>query len=156
MIEACGKLREAGVPNPMFWGWNITGNWFLQALMWSQDEATVEGSDFRLDEPAGLVALETMKELFRGCEMQNLEWKAALASFSAGDIGMMYWSTSAVGAVERAMGDFTLMTNEYPGLKDSGPMGLPAGGNSAMLGFRFRRSCTTGGGVEVAEVHYLW
>jgi multiple sugar transport system substrate-binding protein len=133
VIDACSKLRDAGVPNPMFWGWNITGNWFLQALMWSQDEATVEGSDFRLDEPAGLKALETMKDLFRGCDMQNFEWKTALASFSAGDIGMMYWSTSAVGAVERAMGDFTLVTHEYPGLDDSGPMGLPAGGNSAMM-----------------------
>jgi multiple sugar transport system substrate-binding protein len=65
--------------------------------------------------------------------MQNLEWKGALASFSAGEIGMMYWSTSAVGAVERAMGEFTLVTNEYPGIEASGPKGLPAGGNSAML-----------------------
>ncbi len=133
VIEACGKLREAGVDNPMFWGWNITGNWFLQALMWSQDKPTVMGTDFTLDEPEGLTALNTMNDLFRGCEMQNLEWKAALASFSAGEIGMMYWSTSAVGAVERAMGDFTLVTNEYPGLTENGPMGLPAGGNSAML-----------------------
>ena len=29
---------------------------------------------------------------------------------------MMFWSTSAVGAVERNMGDFTLVTNEFPGL----------------------------------------
>ena len=133
VIEACDRLREAGVQNPMFWGWNITGNWFLQALMWSQDKPTVMGTDFTLDEPEGLTALNTMKDLFRGCEMQNLEWKAALASFSAGEIGMMYWSTSAVGAVERAMGDFTLVTHEYPGLTEQGPMGLPAGGNSAML-----------------------
>ena len=133
VIEACGKLKEAGVENPMFWGWNITGNWFLQALMWSQDKATVEGTDFTLDSAEGLTALETMKDIFRGCEMQNLEWKAALASFSAGEIGMMYWSTSAVGAVERAMGDFTLVTHEYPGITAEGPMGLPAGGNSALL-----------------------
>ena len=133
VVQACVKLREAGVDNPMFWGWNITGNWFLQALMWSQDKATVVDADFQIDTDEGLTALTTMKDIFRGCEMQNLEWKAALASFSAGDIGMMYWSTSAVGAVERAMGDFTLVTNEFPGLSASGPMGLPAGGNSAML-----------------------
>lgn len=133
VVEACGKLREAGVDNPMFWGWNITGNWFLQALMWSQDKPTVDGTDFQLDTPEGLTALTTMKDIFQGCEMQNLEWKAALASFSAGDLGMMYWSTSAVGAVERAMGDFTLVTNEYPGISENGPMGLPAGGNSALL-----------------------
>jgi len=133
VIAACGKLREAGVKNPMFWGWNITGNWFLQSLMWSQDKPTVNGVDFTLDEAEGLTALNTMKSLFRGCDMQNIEWKAALASFSAGEIGMMYWSTSAVGAVERSMGDFTLVTHEYPGIVAGGPLGLPAGGNSAML-----------------------
>ncbi len=133
VIGTCQKLTEAGVDNPMFWGWNITGNWFLQALMWSQDTPTVIGNDFNLDSPEGLKALETMKALFDGCDMQNIEWKAALSSFSAGEIGMMFWSTSAVGAVERSMGDFTLVTHEFPGIAASGPMGLPAGGNAAML-----------------------
>ncbi|MEM1427922.1 MAG: extracellular solute-binding protein [Pseudomonadota bacterium] len=133
VVQACVALRDAGVDNPMFWGWNITGNWFLQALMWSQDKPTVVGTDFQLDTPEGLSSLETMQGIFSGCEMQNLEWKAALASFSAGDLGMMYWSTSAVGAVERAMGEFTLVTHEFPGMTASGPMGLPAGGNAALL-----------------------
>ncbi|MBD8876602.1 extracellular solute-binding protein [Roseibium polysiphoniae] len=133
VVATCGKLREAGVKNPMFWGWNITGNWFLQALMWSQDKPTMEGNEFQLASDEGLTALNTMKSIFRGCEMQNIEWKAALASFSAGEIGMMFWSTSALGAVERSKGDFELKTNEFPGLEATGPKGLPAGGNSAML-----------------------
>jgi len=45
---------------------------------------------------------------------------------------MMFWSTSAVGAVERAQGDFELKTGLFPGI-DGAPKGLPAGGNSAML-----------------------
>ena len=61
VVEVCGKLREAGVKNPMFWGWNITGNWFLQALMWSQDKATMEGNEIQIASPEGLKALETMK-----------------------------------------------------------------------------------------------
>ncbi|MGR3434621.1 MAG: ABC transporter substrate-binding protein [Shimia sp.] len=133
VIAACETLRANGVDNPVFWGWNITGNWFLQAMMWSQGKATVEGTDFQLDTPEGLTALQTMDAIFDGCEMQNYEWKDALSAFAAGDIGMMFWSTSAVGAVERSMGDFTLMTAEFPGLTAEGPMGLPAGGNSAML-----------------------
>lgn len=133
VVGLCKTMRANGVKNPMFWGWNVTGNWFLQALMWSQDKATVEGTDFQLDTPQGKIALETMHTLFRECEMQNLEWKGALASFSAGEIGMMFWSTSALGAVERAQGDFTLKTNEFPGLEATGPKGLPAGGNAAML-----------------------
>lgn len=133
VVETCGKLRDAGVKNPVFWGWNITGNWFLQSLMWTQDKPTMIGNDIQIDTPEGLTALKTMHKIFRGCDMKNIEWKAALASFSAGEIAMMYWSTSALGAVERAKGDFVMKTNEFPGIDASGPKGLPAGGNAAML-----------------------
>ena len=132
-IDACKKLRAAGIKNPIFWGWNITGNWFLQALLWSQDTPIVKDGKINLGGPAGLKALEQMKAIFDGCKMKNLQWKAALKSFSASEIAMMFWSTSALGAVERAMGDnFELKTNEFPGLS-GGPKGLPAGGNSAMM-----------------------
>ena len=133
VIGACKKLRAAGIKNPIFWGWNITGNWFLQALLWSQDTPIVKDGKINLGGPAGLKALEQMKAIFDGCKMKNLQWKAALKSFSAGEIAMMYWSTSALGAVERSMGNnFELKTNEFPGF-DKGPLGLPAGGNSAMM-----------------------
>ncbi|WP_193187006.1 ABC transporter substrate-binding protein [Nisaea sediminum] len=132
VVELCQTMRANGVKNPVFWGWNITGNWFVQALMWDQGEPIVKGNKVNFDGEAGLTALETMKKIFRGCEMQNLSWKDALASFSAGEIGMMFWSTSALGAVERAKGDFELKTNEFPGINGK-PQGLPAGGNAALL-----------------------
>lgn len=132
VINACRTMQAKGVKNPVFWGWNITGNWFLQALMWTQEKPTVEGTKVSLDSPEALNSLNTMKSIFRGCEMQNLEWKSALSSFSAGEIGMMFWSTSALGAVERAKGDFELKTGPFPGISGT-PKGLPAGGNSAML-----------------------
>ncbi|WP_299891478.1 ABC transporter substrate-binding protein [uncultured Ruegeria sp.] len=132
VIAACQTMKANGIDNPIFWGWNITGNWFVQALLWSQDKAIVEDGRVTLDSSEALVALEQMQEIFTECQMQNLEWKAALASFSAGDIGMMFWSTSALGAVERSQGEFELVTGPFPGL-DGTPMGLPAGGNAAML-----------------------
>ncbi len=132
VIVACETMNANGVDNPIFWGWNITGNWFMQALMWSQDKAIVENGNVTLDSPEALTALEQMQEIFTKCEMQNLEWKAALSSFSAGEIGMMFWSTSALGAVERSQGDFVLKTGPFPGLGET-PKGLPAGGNAAML-----------------------
>jgi len=132
VIDTCKKLRAGGIKNPVFWGWNITGNWFLQALLWSQETPIVKDGKINLGGPAGLKALETMRDIFQGCKMKNLNWKAALKSFSAGEIAMLYWSTSALGSVERGKGDFELKTNEFPGLK-GGPMGLPAGGNAAML-----------------------
>ncbi|MEC3863406.1 ABC transporter substrate-binding protein [Mesobacterium sp. TK19101] len=132
VIAACKTMKANGIDNPIFWGWNITGNWFMQALLWSQDKAIVENGNVTMDSPEALVALEQMQEIFTECEMQNLEWKAALASFSAGEIGMMFWSTSALGAVERSQGDFELVTGPFPGLNGA-PKGLPAGGNAAML-----------------------
>ena len=132
VIAACKTMKANGIDNPIFWGWNITGNWFMQALLWSQDKAIVEHGNVTMDSPEALVALEQMQEIFTECEMQNLEGKAALASFSAGEIGMMFWSTSALGAVERSQGDFELVTGPFPGLEGA-PMGLPAGGNAAML-----------------------
>ncbi len=133
VVDMCGKLRDAGVKTPMFWGWNITGNWFLQALMWSQNKPTVAGNDFQIDTPEGLTALNTMKKLFRGCDMPNYDVKTAINSFASGDVAMFYWSTSAVGTVERTKADFNFATHEFPGLDASGPKGLPAGGNAAMF-----------------------
>jgi len=55
-----------------------------------------------------------------------------MSSYSAGEVAMLFWSTSAIGSFERNKGDFEMKTNEFPGL-DGAPMGLPAGGNAAML-----------------------
>jgi len=132
VIGSCKALKKSGVKNPIFWGWNITGNWFMQAMLWSQDTPIIKDGDINIDNPAGLKAVSTMKQIFQECGMKNLSWKEALASFSAGEIGMMYWSTSALGAVERAKGDFEIKTHEFPGF-DGAPKGLPAGGNAAMM-----------------------
>jgi len=132
VVEACQKLRASGVKNPVFWGWNITGNWFMQSLLWTQNTPIIKDGDFNFNNPQGLTALNTMKDIFRGCEMKNLSWKDALASFSAGEIAMMYWSTSALGSVERAKGNFEMKTSEFPGINGK-PKGLPAGGNAALL-----------------------
>ena len=148
VIATCKTMKANGIDNPIFWGWNITGNWFVQALLWSQDKAIVEDGRVTMDSPEALVALEQMQEIFTECEMQNLQWKAALSSFSAGDVGMMFWSTSALGAVERSQGDFELVTGPFPGL-DGAPMGLPAGGNAAML-------TSTSDDPAVREAAWTW
>lgn len=148
VIATCQALRDAGVNNPVFWGWNITGNWFLQALMWSQNAPTMKSGAFNVSGKEGLTSLETMHSIFRGCDMQNLEWKEALSSFSAGQIAMMFWSTSALGAVERSQGDFTLKTGPFPGIGGK-PQGLPAGGNSAML-------VSTSDDPKELEAAWLW
>lgn len=163
VIESCDKLRESGFENPLFWGWNITGNWFFQALLWSQNTPIIKDGKVNFDGPAGLAALETMKKLFRDCNMQNLAIGDAAKPFNAGKVAMFFWSTSAVGSVERGKGDFELKTSEFPGMGEP-PKGLPAGGNSAMFvsqsedpevidaAWKFLKFCTSGAGAAtVAE-----
>lgn len=163
VVANCGKLRESGFKNPLFWGWNITGNWFFQALMWSQGEAIIKDGKVNFGGAAGLKALETMKKLFRGCKMLNLPVGDAGKPFNAGEVAMHFWSTSAVGAIERAKGDFVLQTGEFPGMGEA-PKGLPAGGNAAMFisnskdpkriaaAWAFLKFCTSGAGAAaVAE-----
>jgi multiple sugar transport system substrate-binding protein len=163
VVANCGKLRAVGYKNPLFWGWNITGNWFFQALLWSQGVPIFKDGKFNFGGPEGLAALETMKKLFRGCKMLNLPTGDAGKPFAAGKVAMHFWSTSAVGAIERTKGDFELRTSEYPGM-GTPPKGLPAGGNSAMLvstskdpkkieaAWKFLKFCTSGtGAAAVAE-----
>ena len=163
VIANCDKLRKSGFKNPLFWGWNITGNWFFQALLWSQGTPIIKDGKVNFDGPEGLAALETMKKLFRGCKMQNLAVGDAGKPFNAGKVAMHFWSTSAVGAIERSKGDFVLKTGLFPGM-GSAPKGLPAGGNSAMMvstskdpkeveaAWKFLKFCTSGAGAAtVAE-----
>ena len=132
VIETCDKLMEVGYKTPMWWGWSVTGNWFFQALMWSQGEPILKDGKVNFDGDAGLAALEQMKKLFRECDMPNLSAGDAGVPFNSGEVAMYFWSTSAVGAIERAKGDFELKTGKYPGMGQQ-PMGLPAGGNSVMM-----------------------
>jgi multiple sugar transport system substrate-binding protein len=148
VIGAFETMQANGIDNPKIRGRNITGNWFVQALMWSQDKAIVENGHVTLDSPEALAALEQMQEIFTKCDMQNLEWKSALSSFSAGEIGMMFWSTSALGAVERSQGDFELVTGPFPGMGET-PKGLPAGGNAALL-------TSTSDDPRVQEAAWAW
>lgn len=160
VVENCGKLRAAGYKNPLFWGWNITGNWFFQALLWSQGTPIMKDGKVNFGGPEGLKALETMKKLFRGCKMLNLSPGDAGKPFAAGQVAMHFWSTSAVGAIERSKGDFELQTGEFPGM-GAAPKGLPAGGNSAMLvstskdpkqleaAWKFLKFATSGSGAAI-------
>ena len=132
VIDNCHKLMKVGYKTPMWWGWSVTGNWFFQALMWSQGEPILKDGKVNFGGEAGLAALEQMKLLFRECDMPNLSAGDAGVPFNSGEVAMYFWSTSAVGSIERAKGDFELKTGKYPGMGQT-PMGLPAGGNSVMM-----------------------
>lgn len=132
VVQTCQTLKASGSDNPIYWDWAITGNWFFQALMWTQDVAPVEGNHINMDTPEALKTLETIKKIVDGCEMKNLSSDEANSAFAAGDLPMMFTSTSNVGRMLTIKDDFDFVTGAYPGI-DGQPAGLPAGGNAAVM-----------------------
>ena len=132
VVELCGMIQQNTDHDAMFWGWNITGNWFFQALNWAQGNPVIQSGEVNFNNEAGLNALLTMQRLFDACEMPNYSRSEATTAFAAGQYGMLFWSTSSVGSLTRSIEDkFELVTAPWPSVGDGG--GLPAGGNAAML-----------------------
>ena len=132
VVETCQTLIDSGVENPIYWDWAITGNWFFQALMWTQGRAPVEDGRINMDSPEALKTLETVKHIVDGCNMRNLTGDEAVSAFAAGELPLMYTSTSNVGRMMTIKADFDFETGAYPGI-DGTPDGLPAGGNAAVM-----------------------
>ncbi len=132
VIELCGMIKANTDHDAMFWGWNITGNWFFQALNWAQDNPVIVDGEVNFNNEAGLNALMTMQRLFDECDMRNFSRSEATTAFAAGQYGMLFWSTSSVGSLTRSIQDgFEMATGPWPSVAEGG--GLPAGGNAAML-----------------------
>lgn len=133
VISACRAVNAKGDHDALFWHWDISGNWLLQAAMWSQGVPMIQDGKLNMDNPEGLRALETAKAIFHDCAMKSVSGGDASKQFAAGDLGMFFSSTAYVGFVDRSKtGDWDFVTGPYPGI-DTAPKALPAGGNSAML-----------------------
>ncbi len=113
VIAACNKLEAAG-KGTLYFGWNITGNWFHQALMHTQNVPMVKDGAVNMGGDAGLATLQQMHDIMSGCNMPNY----SIADGNA------------------AKADFVLKTAPFPGMagvNNGTPARLPAGGNAAML-----------------------
>lgn len=133
VVETCRAINAKGDHDAIFWHWDISGNWLLQAAMWSQGVPMIKDGKLNMDNPEGVTALETAQAIFHDCAMKPVSGGDASKQFAAGDLGMFFSSTAYVGFVDRSkLGDWDFATAPYPGI-DGTPKALPAGGNSAML-----------------------
>jgi multiple sugar transport system substrate-binding protein len=164
VIELCGMInKNVKDVDTMFWGWNVTGNWFWQALNWSKQNPMLNASETKVNfgNEKGKWAMNTFAKLVKECNMPNQEWKEAMGNFSAGKVGMFFWSTSAAQKItDDSAGKFELKTDIYPGVDSDG--GLPAGGNAGLIlskdkkkaeaAWKFLKFATSGrGAAYVAE-----
>ena len=136
VIELAKKIDALGEDtHGMFFGWNITGNWFWQALNFSQGGTMLDAKEEKVafDGEIGKWSMATFARFTTETNMPNLGTKDVSQVFAAGKIGMFFWSTSILARMTEWVGDkFELKTGPYPSVKvDVG--GLPAGGNGAVM-----------------------
>ncbi|MEZ5728422.1 MAG: extracellular solute-binding protein [Burkholderiaceae bacterium] len=118
VVDVCKAIKTSGQKvDTMFWGWNITGNWFWQALNWSRNNTMLTPDEKKVNfgNDDGKWAMRTFAKLVKECDMPNNEWKEAMANFSAGKVGMFFWSTSALQKItDDAAESYPLLTGLYP------------------------------------------
>ncbi len=115
--------------------WMITGNWMFQALVFMNGGAmlTTDETAVAFGEQPGVDAMATLGQVVTEANMPVLSRSDARAKFGAGQIGLYFSSTSAIGTVKKLVGDkFDFRTAAFPtGTSDAGR--LPSGGNVAMI-----------------------
>ena len=118
----------------LFFGWNITGNWFWQALNFSHGGSmlTPDEKKVAFGGKVGQWSMKTFARFKTEANMPNLGTKDCAQVFAAGKVGMFFWSTSILTRMtEWVGGKFELKTGPYPDVKPGGS--LPAGGNGAVM-----------------------
>jgi len=136
-VIALAKAINAIGPDThgMFFGWNITGNWFWQALNFSQGGRMLDTAERKVafGDDIGKWSMKTFARFTNEAKMPNLGVKDAAQVFASGKVGMFFWSTSILARMNDWVGDkFVLKTGAYPSVKP-GVGGLPAGGNAAVM-----------------------
>jgi multiple sugar transport system substrate-binding protein len=161
VIELAQRIDALGDDtHGMFFGWNITGNWFWQAMNFSHGGSMLTGDEKKVafDGDTGRWAMHTFARFKNEANMPNLGLKDCAQVFAAGKIGMFFWSTSILARMTEWVGDkFELKTGPYPDVMAQG--GLPAGGNGAVMltkdpekqeaAWKFIKFATSGRGAAV-------
>lgn len=136
VIELSNRINGLGDDiHGMFFGWNITGNWFWQALNFSQGGTmlTADEKKVAFGGDIGKWSMKTFSRFTTEAKMPNLGVKDCSQVFASGKVGMFFWSTSILARMnEWVGGKFDLKTDLFPDVKQ-GVGRLPAGGNGAVM-----------------------
>lgn len=131
-VNALNDKKKRG----MYYFWPMTGNWFWEALVFSQGGTMLNEDESKIafDGDIGLWSMNMLKRFTTEAKMPFVsKGNVARSDFIAGNLGAFYSSTSDIDAIGNAVGDkFEMKTEIFPSVKE-GVGRLPAGGNGAVL-----------------------
>lgn len=134
LAQKVNGLNEKNITG-MGFGWDITGNWFWQALNFSQGGKmlTSDEKNVAFDGKEGKWSINTLQRFVKEAKMPYRKINAARTDFISGKVAAFYTSTSDINAITDAIGSkFEMRTAIFPNV-DNNIGKLPAGGNGAVM-----------------------
>ena len=125
--------KVGGPVSGMYFDWEQTGNWLVQALITSHGGRVLQDDRCSLgfDTPSGLQAL-TVLESFGKAGMRNFGAVAGRQAYVGGNVGILVTSSGFAAGFERQVGQrFGFKTLTFP--VGSGDARLPGGGSMGMV-----------------------
>jgi multiple sugar transport system substrate-binding protein len=134
-IVALGKRLDDPAKGVIgfYYQWDITANWMFQSLVFANGGRMMDEKETKItfDQPAGLMALETL-EAFSKAGMPNLPSGQARTAFIAGKLAIFADSSANLGKATTEIGEkFKFQTFPFPIASAEGR--LPAGGNLVVM-----------------------
>lgn len=110
-------------------------DWMFSALLFGHGGSMLSADEKKVafDGPEGLASLRLVDRMVKEGKMPALTSDAMVQSFTAGKMGMFFWTTGALRSVINGVGDkFELRTARMPVI-DASRGRLPTGGNAAVM-----------------------
>ena len=110
-------------------------DWMYSALLFGEGGSmlTPDEKKVAFDGPEGLAALKLLDRMVKEGKMPAMSGDAAQQAFTAGKVGLSFWTTGALRQVINGVGSkFELRTTAMPVI-DAARGHLPTGGNAAVM-----------------------
>lgn len=135
LIALANRIRalDSGIIGLQY-NWMVTGNWMWQALVLGNNGRFMNDNETELliERPEAAFAMRQLAAIVRDTKMPVMSRNEVRAAFVAGQIGMLFSSTSELGVIAKSVGNrFELRTGEFPATAQGGT--VPSGGNAVMV-----------------------
>jgi multiple sugar transport system substrate-binding protein len=135
VLKLSAKIQALGDGNVgMGYRW-MGDDWMFSALLFGHGGSmlTPDEKKVAFNGPEGLASLQLIDRMVKEGKMPSLTSDAMVQSFTAGKMGMFFWTTGALRSIINGVGDkFDLRTAKMPVI-DAARGRLPTGGNAAVM-----------------------
>jgi multiple sugar transport system substrate-binding protein len=110
-------------------------DWMYSALLFGHGGTMLSADEKRVafDGPEGLAALKLIDRMVKDGKMPAMTSDAAVQAFTAGKVGMFFWTTGGLRSIINGVGNkFELRTTAMPVINAQKGR-LPTGGNAAVM-----------------------